>query len=356
MYKWHNNETVMSNFDTYIRRICMKRFISIQEFLDSFKFNEPLYPNTLRYLYNADYQNGLYIDKSPRGSGTSKLINLLVLYRIAKWVTNGDDTPAALEFYDASSTLATKSFLEDLKSSSLFIEENNKSLLKEKVLLDKLHIYYVCSSNMSGDGGYIEFYSDNKVSISFVSLATCGFATPGQPIGKGKFLGIVVKEFHDPKRKEIYKAILDKKLYSQEMDYRLYPEMIHKKPFAIVCCPKLEEYKPINFDNINTIEINCPPNVKEYEGKTTVMDSYGQWDEEKKAEDFDVFLHEYKIKFTKPYHCPVEPSSISIEDCAVISGPEVDKIYEESQTKGSRRETLKRCYGLVEHWDYEFID
>lgn len=350
----------MSNFDTYIRRICMKRFISIQEFLDSFKFNEPLYPNTLRYLYNADYQNGLYIDKSPANSGSNKLVNLLLLYRIAKWATCGSDVKTVIEFYDPNPDLAYSSLLKDLKSSSLFVESKKGSSINEMALLDRFHVYYLIEDSILASSKRLIFKStsetsvNSEISVNFNDLSQFGYAVPGQKIGisKGLFLGIVARDVDNEK---LYTDILNKKLY-ESMDYRLYPEKIHEKPFAIVRCPFLENFKPLTFDDKNIIEINCPPYVKEYLGKSTVMDSYGQWDEEKKAEDFDVFLHEYKIKFIKPYHCPVEPSSISIEDCDVISGPEADKIYEESQTKNSRREALKRFYGLVEHWDYEFID
>ena len=128
----------------------MKRFISIQEFLDSFDFREALYPNTLRYLYNADYQNGLYIDKSPINSGSNKLINLLLLYRIAKWATCGSDVRAVIEFYDPNPDLACSSLLKDLKSSSLFVESKKGSSINEMVLLDKLHVYY------SIEGSFLE--------------------------------------------------------------------------------------------------------------------------------------------------------------------------------------------------------
>jgi len=336
----------------------MKRFISIQEFLESFKFEKQLYPNTLRYLYNADYQNGLYIDKSPRASGTNDLINLLLLYRIAKWVTNGQDKPAAIEFYDDNPSLAYSSFLKILEESSLFICEESPVSISEKVLLDKLHIYYnKCGkTSIATFSNTIEFFSNNRLSIHFTDLSTCGYAIPGQGIGKGKFLGIVVNDFTGSFKLELYNKVLDKKLY-EPMNYRLYPEKIHEKPFAIVRCPFLENHKPLMFDDKNIIEINCQPYVKEYLGKTTVMDSYGQWNSDSKAVDYDTFTKDFNIKLIKPMFNPVEPSSVEVdEDCIVSAEKEIEKLEKEAASKEGRRQALKNVYGLIEHWDYEFLD
>ena len=336
----------------------MKRFISIQEFLDSFKFEKRLYSSTLRYLYNADYQNGLYIDKSPKSSGTNDLINLLLLYRIAKWATNGQKNPAAIEFYDEEPSLAFASFLKTLKKSNLFIGEESSIGLSEKVLLDKLHIYYdECGkTSIAPFANTIEFVSDNRISIHFTDLSNSGYAIPGQGMGKGKFLGIVVNDFTGSFQLELYNNVLNKKLY-EPMDYRLYPEKIHEKPFAIVRCPFLENFKPLTFDDKNIIEINCPPYIKEYLGKSTVMDSYGQWNDDSKSVDYDTFTKEFNIKLIKPMFNPVEPSSIKVdESCIVTDEKEIERLEKESSSKEGRRQALKDVYGLIEHWDYEFLD
>lgn len=335
----------------------MKRFISIQEFLDSFDFKEALYPNTLRYLYNADYQNGLYIDKSPVNSGSNKLVNLLLLYRIAKWATCGSDVKAVIEFYDPNPDLACSSLLKDLKSSSLFVESKKGPSINEMALLDKLHVYYSIDDSffLELPSKRLLFKSTSEITVNFSDLSQFGYAVPGQTSGTGKglFLGVVARDID---KEKLYTDILDKKLYPT-VDYRLYPEKIHEKPFAIVRCPDLEKRKPITFDDKSIIEINYPPYIKEYLHKSTVMDSYGQWNSNFKAVDYDTFTEEFNIKLIKPMFNPVEPSSFRVdEDCIVTDEKEIEKLEKEASSKEGRRQTLKNAYGLIEHWDYEFLD
>lgn len=334
----------------------MKRFISIQEFLDSFDFKEALYPNTLRYLYNADYQNGLYIDKSPTNSGSNKLVNLLLLYRIAKWATSGSDVKAVIEFYDPNPGFAYSSLLKDLKSSSLFVESKKGSSINEMSLLDRLHVYYsIEDSILRLPSKKLLFKSTSEVSINFSDLKQCGYAIPGQTSGTGKglFLGVVARDID---KENLYTDILDKKRY-QPVDYRMYPEKIHEKPFAIVRCPNLEKRKPITFDDKSIIEINYPPYIKEYLHKSTVMDSYGQWNSDSKSVDYNTFTEGFNIKFTKPMFNPVEPSSFRVDvDCIVTDEKEIERLEKEASSKDGRRQALKDNYGLIEHWDYEFLD
>lgn len=351
-----DNETALSNLYTYIRRICMKRFISIQEFLDSFDFKEALYPNTLRYLYNADYQNGLYIDKSPVNSGSNKLINLLLLYRIAKWVTSGSDVKAVIEFYDPNPDLAYSSLLKDLKSSSLFVESKKGSSINEMSLLDRLHVYYSIEDSILGlPSKRLLFKSTSEISVNFSDLSQFGYAIPGQTSGTGKglFLGVVARDIDN---ENLYTDILDKKRY-QPVDYRLYPEKIHEKPFAIVRCPDLEKRKPITFDDKSIIEINYPPYIKEYLHKSTVMDSYGQWNSDSKSVDYDTFTKDFNIKLIKSMFNPVEPSSFKADEaCIAIDEKEIERLEKGASSKDGRRQALKYAYGLIEHWDYEFLD
>lgn len=334
----------------------MKRFISIQEFLDSFDFREALYPNTLRYLYNADYQNGLYIDKSPINSGSNKLINLLLLYRIAKWATCGSDVRAVIEFYDPNPDLACSSLLKDLKLSSLFVESKKGSSINEMVLLDKLHVYYsIEDSFLERSSKRLLFKSTSEITVSFSDLSHVGHAVPGQTsgTGKGMFLGIVARDIDNEK---LYKDILDKKLYPP-VEYRLYPEKIHEKPFAIVRCPDIEKQKPITFDDKSIIEINYPPFIKEYSSKSTVMDSFGQWNSDTKSVDYDTFTKGFNIKLNRPMLNPVGPSSVKIDEAIIVTDKkEIERLEKESSSKEGRRQSLKNVYGLIEHWDYEFLD
>ena len=200
-----------------------------------------------------------------------------------------------------------------------------------------------------------DFKSTSEISVNFNDLSQFGYAVPGQTSGTGKglFLGIVARDVDNEK---LYTDILDKKLYSP-VDYRLYPEKIHEKPFAIVRCPDLEKRKPTAFDDKSIIEINYPPYIKEYLHKSTVMDSYGQWNSNIKAVDYDTFTEEFNIKLIKPMFNPVEPSSIRVgEDCIVTDEKEIEKLEKEASSKEGRRQTLKNAYGLIEHWDYEFLD
>ena len=154
----------------------------------------------------------------------------------------------------------------------------------------------------------------------------------------------------------MYTDILDKKRY-QPVDYRLYPEKIHEKPFAIVRCPDLEKRKPITFDDKSIIEINYPPYIKEYLHKSTVMDSYGQWNSDSKSVDYDTFTKDFNIKLIKSMFNPVEPSSFKADEaCIAIDEKEIERLEKGASSKDGRRQALKYAYGLIEHWDYEFLD
>ena len=73
--------------------------------------------------------------------------------------------------------------------------------------------------------------------------------------------------------------------------------------------------------------------------------------------DYDTFTKGFNIKLIKPMFNPVEPSSFRAdEDCIVTDEKEIERLEKESSSKEGRRQTLKNAYGLIEHWDYEFLD
>ena len=121
----------------------MQRNISITEFINSFEeVKNSLFQNTLKYLYNADSQNGLYIFKAQLGSGKSLLRNLLLLYRISKLATIPSSEYYAIDFFDENISLAQNGILEFLEYSNLFIKCDNETSVLENSEMDKMHIYY----------------------------------------------------------------------------------------------------------------------------------------------------------------------------------------------------------------------
>ncbi len=123
--------------------------ISITEFINSFgEVKNSLFQNTLKYLYNADSQNGLYVFKSPLGSGKSVLRNLLLFYRISKLTTNPSSEYYAIDFFDENISLAQNSILDFLNHSNLFTELSLYILMCKDILTvtNQIFCFIGCSN------------------------------------------------------------------------------------------------------------------------------------------------------------------------------------------------------------------
>ena len=256
----------------------MNRNLSITEFINSFTLGKTLYPNTLKYLYSADSQNGLYVCKAPKNSGTNTFINLLTLYRIANLVidptaSNFGAAPLTYHIYwhTWQASLAMKAIKDFLEQSTLFAKTSSEDLHSRSVL-DKLHIYYC--------------YEDvNVISFARVKLIFTNLMEP-YPLGKVfetsayKCQGIVyelyeggspINEVNDPFY-DWFEKLLGDKVYTHP-DFRLSKSLNSKTPFCIINSSKIFKWAPLEFNNIDTIEFTAPPFCKDLDSQCNELET-----------------------------------------------------------------------------------
>lgn len=240
----------------------MIRNLSPKEFVDSFT-QKNFYSNTLKYLYNADSQNGLYICKAPDNSGTNTFIYLLTLYRIANLTIcpcRSGITNHAIIWHSWQPNLVFKALKELMENSSLFIETKTIEELKSNSDLDKLHIYYYpCGNGFRFDG--VELTIASRMKMDTLGKEDEGVTTPLY-----KVMGIIYElyegaapmaEKEDPFYEDFGKLV--KEGAYKHPDYRLDKWSNAYTPFCIINSSKVFKCEPVEFNNIDTIEFTAAP-------------------------------------------------------------------------------------------------
>jgi hypothetical protein len=331
----------------------MQRNISITEFINSLgEVKDSLFQNTLKYLYNADSQNGLYIFKSRLGSGKSLLRNLLLLYRISKLTTIPSSEYYAIDFFDENISLAQNGILEFLEYSNLFIKCDNETSVLENSEMDKMHIYY-CSKNRNliqfGKNVFLRFRKIKEVSqIEEADVGDSHYGLDGDSrlfctdllVDRVsiKLKGIVINAYSPeflPNVDFIFKKIVEEKKYKHEMS--IDPIQISLNPFAMIDVSP-EILKELNS---NLIEFN------EYD--TILVESPQRDFNEKKVLNIEnVSLRSILSRFGYTLKKDVFPITSNFSDKV--------KALENALVSEKNEETLKEIladvFGLVENWDY----
>jgi hypothetical protein len=331
----------------------MQRNISITEFINSLgEVKDSLFQNTLKYLYNADSQSGLYIFKAQLGSGKSLLRNLLLLYRISKLATIPSSEFYAIDFFDENISLAQNGILEFLEYSNLFIKCDNETSVLENSEMDKMHIYY-CSKNRNliqfGKNVFLRF---RKIKDIFqIEEADIGDSHYGLDGDSRLFItdllvdrvsiklkGIVINTYSPeflPNVDFIFKKIVEEKKYKHERN--VDPIQISLNPFAMLDVGP-EILKELNS---NLIEFN------EYD--TILVESPQRDFNEKKVLNIEnVSLRSILSRFGYTLKKDVFPITSNFSDKV--------KALENALVSEKNEETLKEIladvFGLVENWDY----
>lgn len=305
----------------------MTRNISIQEFINSLdEAGFSLFPNTLRYLYNADFQNGLYIDKSPTGGGSTVLNNLLILYRIAKYLTFGAEERenGYISIFDDHPDLAYPTFLRLLQSNLLFTES---AVPEEDALLDQKHIYYKTNTK-----DLIRFcFSKNSVRVFFKNIRTTAkIDLPGTRVVSTEdfikfFLGVMVTSTSaeinvQEKIVDWFDDVLNAGAFKHK-NLRLNPFENAKIPFVILSKETMmtvsEKLTPVEFNGRDVIEINDLPFAKDFRGRVLPQD-----------------LRVGRVEVTTPFY--------------------MDGIVQDNDQLGlsTKEAFLRERYGLYKKWDY----
>ena len=240
----------------------MVRNLSPKEFIDSFT-QKNFYSNTLKYLYNADSQNGLYICKAPDNSGTNTFIYLLTLYRIANLTIcpyRSGITNHAIIWHSWQPNLVFKALKELMENSSLFIEAKTVEELKSNSDLDKLHIYYYpCRNAFRFDG--VELTIASRMQMDPLGKEENGVSTPLY-----KVMGIIYELYEGAapaaEREDPFYEDFDKLIKGgayKHPDYRLDKWSNAYTPFCIINSSKVFKCEPVEFNNIDTIEFTAAP-------------------------------------------------------------------------------------------------
>ena len=240
----------------------MVRNLSPKEFIDSFT-QKNFYSNTLKYLYNADSQNGLYICKAPDNSGTNTFIYLLTLYRIANLTIcpyKSGITNHAIIWHSWQPNLVFKALRELMENSSLFIEAKTVEELKSNSDLDKLHIYYYpCGNAFRFDG--VELTIASRMQMDPLGKEENGVSTPLY-----KVMGIIYELYEGAapaaEREDPFYEDFDKLIKGgayKHPDYRLDKWSNAYTPFCIINSSKVFKCEPVEFNNIDTIEFTAAP-------------------------------------------------------------------------------------------------
>ena len=332
----------------------MQRNISITEFINSLgEVKDSLFQNTLKYLYNADSQNGLYIFKAQLGSGKSLLRNLLLLYRISKLATIPSSEFYAIDFFDENINLAQNGILEFLGYSNLFIKCDNEISVLEKSEMDKMHIYYSGRNRNIIQFGKNVFLRFRKIKDIFqIEEADTGgshYSLDGDSrLFRADLLldrvsiklkGIVINvnspEFL-PNVDFIFKKIVKEKKYQHGMS--ISPIQISLNPFAML-------------DVSAGILKGLDSNLVEFNDYDTILVESPQRDfNEKKVINIEtVNVKDILSRFGYTLKKDVSP---------IVVKPLNEKIkdFEKALVTEKNEEALKEIladvFGLVESWDY----
>ena len=332
----------------------MQRNISITEFINSLsEVKDSLFQNTLKYLYNADSQNGLYIFKSRLGSGKSLLRNWLLLYRISKLATIPSSEYYAIDFFDENISLAQNVILEFLEYSNLFIKCDNETSVLENSEMDKMHIYYHFSENKNiiqfGKNVFLRF---RKIKDIFqIKEAEIGDSHYGLDGDSRLFItdlffdkvsiklkGIVINAYSPeflPNVDFIFKKIIKEKKYKHEMS--IDPIQISLNPFAML------DVGPEILKELDS-------NLVEFNDYDTILVESPQRDfNEKKIINIEtVNVKDILSHFGYTLKKEVSPIAANFSD--KIKAFEKALVSEKNEIK--LKEILTDVFGLVENWDY----
>lgn len=333
----------------------MQRNISITEFINSLgEVKNSLFQNTLKYLYNADSQNGLYIFKSQLGSGKSVLRNLLLLYRISKLTTIPSSEYYAIDFFDENISLAQNGILEflDYSNQDIFIKCDNETSVLENSEMDKMHIYY-CSKNRNiiqfGKNVFLRFRKIKEVSqIEEADIGDSHYGLDGDSRlfctdllldrVSIKLKGIVINAYSPeflPNIDFIFKKIIKEKKYKHEMI--IDPIQISLNPFAML------DVSPEILKELNS-------NLIEFNDYDTILVESPQRDfNEKKVLNVEtVNVKDILSRFGYALKKDVSPVTANFSDKIKAFEKALISEKNEKALKG----ILADVFGLVENWDY----
>lgn len=339
----------------------MQRNISITEFINSLgEVKNSLFQNTLKYLYNADSQNGLYIFKAQLGSGKSLLRNLLLLYRIAKLTTIPSSEFYAIDFFDENISLAQNGILEFLEYSNLFIKCDNETSVLENSEMDKMHIYYCFSENKNiiqfGKNVFLRFRKIKEVSqIEEADIGNSHYGLDGDshlfrsdPFFSNnsiKLKGIVINAYSPeflPDVDFIFKKIVEEKKYKHEKSMSINPIQTSLNPFAMLDVSS-EILKELDF---NLVEFN------EYD--TILVESPQRDFNEKIALNIEILDVEHLLSrfgYTLKKSVPLlAVNSLSSKERTKVKTFEKALVSEKNEK--ALKEILSDAFGLVENLDY----
>lgn len=332
----------------------MQRNISITEFINSLgEVKNSLFQNTLKYLYNADSQNGLYIFKAQLGTGKSLLRNLLLLYRISKLATIPSSEYYAIDFFDENISLAQNGILEFLEYSNLFIKCDNENAVLENSEMDKMHIYYCFSENKNiiqfGKNVFLRFRKIKDIlQIKEAEIGNSHYGLDGYPhlfltdlfFDKVsiKLKGIVINVYSPeflPNVDFIFKKIIKEKKYKHEIS--IDPIQISLKPFAMldVSSGILKELDPnlIEFNDYDTILVESPQR---------------DFNEKKVLNIENVNVKSILSRFGYTLKKDVSPIDANFSDKIKA----FEKVLVSEKNEKALKEILTDVFGLVENWDY----
>lgn len=332
----------------------MQRNISITEFINSFReVKDSLFQNTLKYLYNADSQNGLYIFKSRLGSGKSLLRNWLLLYRISKLATIPSSEYYAIDFFDENISLAQNVILEFLEYSNLLIKCDNETSVLENSEMDKMHIYYCFSENKNiiqfGKNVFLRFRKIKDIlQIEEAEIGNSHYGLDDYPhlfltdlfFDKVsiKLKGIVINAYSPeflPNVDFIFKKIVKEKKYKHEMS--IDPIQISLKPFAMldVSAEILKELNSnlIEFNDYDTILVESPQR---------------DFNEKKVLNVENVNVKSILSRFGYTLKKDVSPIDANFSDKIKA----FEKALVSEKNEKALKENLADIFGLVENWDY----
>lgn len=243
----------------------MSRNLTIKEFVNSFAGKDSFFSNTLKYLYNADNQNGLYICKGPDLSGFNHLVRLLTLYRLARLIFNpcseevintsfsNSDPITNIIWYTDNVKEAFNAFMDTLKSSSLFLEESTAVKLHDSSILDKIHIYY----NVAGMG-MLHF---DGVDVTFTNKPNPDYLDGHHYFGLIYERASYCETLNKPEVKifnDWFDDLLTKDFYKNAKTYKLNTFRNDLVPFCIINSRTIFQHEPIEFNDINRIEVTAP--------------------------------------------------------------------------------------------------
>ena len=331
----------------------MQRNISITEFINSLgEVKNSLFQNTLKYLYNADSQNGLYIFKAQLGSGKSLLRNLLLLYRISKLATIPSSEYYAIDFFDENISLAQNGILEFLEYSNLFIKCDNENTVLENSEMDKMHVYY-CSKNRNiiqfGKNVFLRFRKIKDIfQIEETDIGDSHYGLDGDSRlfctdllldrVSIKLKGIVINTYSSeflPNVDFIFKKIVKEKKYKHEMN--IDPIQISLKPFAML------DVSPEILKELDS-------NLIEFNGYDTILVGSPQKDfnEKKVINIVNVNVKDILSHFGYTLKKDVFPINADFSDKVEAF---LKALVTEKNEK-ALKENLADVFGLVENWDY----